>query len=74
MGSRSQPGVRQLDTSDIGDQAPAVWPERRGMNLETVIFGFFVLLTPEPSPWLEPTGWHEYVPPSLSLQEARERI
>jgi hypothetical protein len=26
------------------------------MNLETVIFGFFVLLTPEPSPWLEPTG------------------
>jgi hypothetical protein len=26
------------------------------MNLETVIFGLFVLLTPEPSPWLEPIG------------------
>jgi hypothetical protein len=43
------------------------------MNLETVIFGFFVLLTPE-----HRHGWSRLVardvPPSLSLQEARERI
>jgi hypothetical protein len=33
-----------LATSDIGDQGPAGAPEWRGMNLEKVIFGFFVLL------------------------------
>jgi hypothetical protein len=33
-----------LVTSDIGDQAPAQQPARRSMNLEKVIFGFFVLL------------------------------
>jgi hypothetical protein len=33
-----------LFTSDIGDQAPAGGWARRSMNLEKVIFGFFVLL------------------------------
>jgi hypothetical protein len=31
-------------TSNIGDQAPATRPGRRRMNLEKVVFGFFVLL------------------------------
>jgi hypothetical protein len=33
-----------LITSNIGDHAPATRSEGGGMNLEKVIFGFFVLL------------------------------
>jgi hypothetical protein len=33
-----------LITSNVGGQAPATRPVRRAMNLEKVIFGFFVLL------------------------------
>jgi hypothetical protein len=36
--------VRQFHHSNIGDQAPATGPEGAAVNLEKVIFGFFVLL------------------------------